>query len=249
MLKAGPEKMMRAVRALGILALLLAAGCADVKQSAPGAMAQTGTRAIDPSPTGANQGGTTAAEMSQSVPKKDATVALAQPVAPRQPEMTGIEVNSIESKAAAPALPPSRSPSSAKAAPPLVKAPAIASAPQPTVEQPRKNEASPPVARNPEPTLDVAGLTARLRDTKAIGVFTKLALKNQVDDLLKQFRARHQNGQQGGVASLRQPYDMLVLKVLSVVQDNDPSLARAISDSREAIWGILADPQKFNLIA
>jgi len=39
---------------------------------------------------------------------------------------------------------------------------------------------------------------------------------------------------------------MLVLKVLSLVQDDDPSLARTISGSREAIWGILADREKFN---
>jgi len=39
---------------------------------------------------------------------------------------------------------------------------------------------------------------------------------------------------------------MLVLKVLSLVQDKDPSLARTISGSREAIWGILADPEKFH---
>ena len=100
----------------------------------------------------------------------------------------------------------------------------------------------------PEPTLDVAGLTARLRDTKAIGVFTKLALKNQVDDLLNQFRVHHQDGQQTGVAALRPPYDMLVLKVLALVQDRDPPLARTISGSREAIWGILADREKFKSV-
>ena len=38
---------------------------------------------------------------------------------------------------------------------------------------------------------------------------------------------------------------MLVLKVLALVQDSDPPLARTISGSREAIWGILADPEKF----
>ena len=100
-----------------------------------------------------------------------------------------------------------------------------------------------------EPPLDVAALKARLRDTHAIGVFTKLALKNQVDDLLQQFRAHHQGGQRTGVASLRQPYDMLVLKVLSVVQDNDPPLARAIAGSCEAIWSILADPDRFSAAA
>lgn len=106
-----------------------------------------------------------------------------------------------------------------------------------------------PAVRTLEPSLDVGTLTARLRDTNAIGVLSKLALKNQVDDLLKQFRAYHQGGQKTSVASLRQPYNMLLLKVLSLVQDSDPSLARAISGSREAIWSMLADPEKFKLVA
>jgi hypothetical protein len=104
-------------------------------------------------------------------------------------------------------------------------------------------------AAKPAPTLDVAGLTARLRSTSAIGVFTKLALKNQMDDLLQQVRAQHQGGGASGINTLRQPYDMLVLKVLAVLQDGDPPLAQMISGSREAIWGILADPVKFNALA
>jgi hypothetical protein len=132
------------------------------------------------------------------------------------------------------------------AAPPPVKAPAKAPAPSFATEPPRKNEAPAAVARAQEPPLDVAALTARLRDTKAIGTFTKLALKNQVDDLLKQFRAHYQSGRKASVDSLRQPYNMLILKVLSLLQDSDPALARTISASREAIWSILADPEKFN---
>jgi hypothetical protein len=38
---------------------------------------------------------------------------------------------------------------------------------------------------------------------------------------------------------------MLVLKVLAVVQDGDPPLARALAGSWEAIWGILAGPEAF----
>ena len=117
------------------------------------------------------------------------------------------------------------------------------------MEQPRKSEDPPPVAKKLEPPLDVAALKARLRDTNAIGIFTKLALKNQVDDLLQRFRAHYGSGQKTSVAALRQPYDMLVLKVLALLQDSDPSLARTISGSREAIWAILADPDKFNAAA
>jgi hypothetical protein len=84
-----------------------------------------------------------------------------------------------------------------------------------------------------------------LRDTKAIGVFTKLSLKNQVDDLLAQFKAFHNKQAKLTPSELRQRYDLLLLKVLSLLQDNDPSLASAISASREALWGILIDPAKF----
>jgi hypothetical protein len=114
------------------------------------------------------------------------------------------------------------------------------------IQRPQRSEDPAPVAKAPEPPLDVAALKTRLSDTDAIGVFTKLALKNQVDDLLEQFRVHYRSGQKTSVASLRQPYNMLVLKVLALVQDSDPSLARTISGSREAIWGILADPEKFN---
>jgi hypothetical protein len=100
-------------------------------------------------------------------------------------------------------------------------------------------------AKPPAAELDLASLEQRLRDTHAIGVFTKLSLKNQVDDLLNQFRALYRGETRVALAELRQKYDLLLLKVLTLLQDSDPSLAAAISSSREAIWGILADPAKF----
>jgi len=74
---------------------------------------------------------------------------------------------------------------------------------------------------------------------------TKLSLKNQVDDLVDQFRAYHQ-GQRKNLSDLRQPYDLLLMKVLTLLQDGDPALAREISASREALWSILADRSKFS---
>jgi hypothetical protein len=94
------------------------------------------------------------------------------------------------------------------------------------------------------PSLDLASLEERLKDTRAIGVFTKLSLKNQVDDLLSQFRAFHAK-KIPPLNELRQRYDLLLLKVLSLLQDGDPPLAAQISSSREALWDILTDPQKF----
>jgi hypothetical protein len=74
---------------------------------------------------------------------------------------------------------------------------------------------------------------------------TKLSLKNQVDDLLDKFRAYHQRQGAMKLADLRRNYDMLLLKVLSLLQDSDPPLARDIVKSRAAIWNILEDPGKF----
>ena len=94
-------------------------------------------------------------------------------------------------------------------------------------------------------TLDLAALKEQLKATKAIGVFTKLSLKNQVDDLLDQFRDYYQGKAKVTMPELRRSYDLLMMKVLSLLQDSDQRLASAIVSSREAIWGLLSDPKKF----
>ncbi len=96
-----------------------------------------------------------------------------------------------------------------------------------------------------QPTLDLAALEDRLRNTRAIGVFTKLTLKNNVDDLLAAFRAFYNGQIRTTLAELRQRYDILVMKVLTLVQDGDSALAQEISASRDSIWGILSDREKF----
>jgi hypothetical protein len=104
-----------------------------------------------------------------------------------------------------------------------------------------------PAAPLPAPApLDFKLLETRLRQTQAIGVFTKLALKNQVDDLLSRIRAYHKRQGTTSLAELRRSYDMLLLKVLALLQDADPPLARDIVKSRAALWSILEDPKKFS---
>jgi hypothetical protein len=131
--------------------------------------------------------------------------------------------------------------SAAKASPKAAPAPAPAAAKAPgAAPVPAKPPAAAP--------LDLAALEKRLRETSAIGVVTKIALKNQVDDLLEQFRAFYQGRQKTTLGALRQPYDRLLMKVLALLQDSDPQLASAISASREAIWGILSDRVKFETL-
>jgi hypothetical protein len=135
-------------------------------------------------------------------------------------------------------------------APPVVTAPNRREATSPDVRPPKAPAAPAP---NPSkqaatPALDLKSLEKRLRETTAIGVFTKLALKNQVDDLLDRFRAFHQGKGGTSLAELRQSYDLLMMKVLSLLQDSDAALARDIVASREAIWSLLADPAKFSTV-
>jgi hypothetical protein len=95
------------------------------------------------------------------------------------------------------------------------------------------------------PTLDLDALEARLKQTKGIGLMTKLSLKNQVDDLLGEFRKHYSGKPMPTLTELRRSYDLLMMKVLSLLQDHDQQLASDILSSRERIWGLLADPKSF----
>ncbi len=83
-------------------------------------------------------------------------------------------------------------------------------------------------------------------------MLTKISVKNQSDDLVERFRAYHKQQSAPPLSELRRSYDMLFLKLLALLQDGDPPLAKDIDRSRAAIWEILADPKKFvesNLMA
>jgi hypothetical protein len=104
---------------------------------------------------------------------------------------------------------------------------------------------SPAKAPATAPALDLDALEQQLRATKAIGFFTKVTLKNQVDDLVDQFRDFHKGKAKRTKAELRRSYDLLMMKVLSLLQDGDRALASNIVSSREAIWAVLEDPKAF----
>lgn len=236
------------VRIAGILCVVVAAGCANVAQAPADAMAQEFASTVEPTAASPNQDASAAAGTTQSETRREAAVATAPVAAPARRPLTAANGKSGDETAAVLPAPPLSSPSTATRAAPAAKTREEPSVAPVAATQQKKNAAPTPVLKQLEPPLDMAALKARLRDTNGIGMFTKLALKNQVDDLLKQFRAHYLSAPKTSVAALRQPYDMLVLKVLALIQNSDPSLARSISGSREAIWGMLADPEQFNTI-
>jgi hypothetical protein len=133
-------------------------------------------------------------------------------------------------------------PSAGKTAPREATSAAKPAAPKTAVAE--RTPAKPPAA-----TLDLQSLEQRLKDTDAIGVMTKLALKNQVDDLLDRFRDYYAGRTHATLADLRAPFDLLLMKVLSLLQDHDPALARTINQSREALRAILADRKQFEKLS
>lgn len=144
-----------------------------------------------------------------------------------------------------PAPPPV--PTTANATAPI-KGPTPAKAPAPSAQPPKTESATSDAAKPKAPPLNLTSLQQRLKDTKAIGVLTKLSLKNQVDDLLDRFRGYYQGKLKITLAELKRSYELLVQKVLALLQDSDPPLATAIVGSRDEIWGILSDPKKFATI-
>ncbi len=157
---------------------------------------------------------------------------------------TGKEAAAAGAAATAPAV-RSGSTSSKPAKAPTAAASGTSAAPAGSAVPATTPAAAAPPPASSAAALDLNGLEQRLRDTHAIGVFTKLTLKNQVDDLLGKFKSFHQGQSHVTLAQLRQQYEVLLLKVISLLQDDDPSLASAVSSSREAIWGVLTDPKKF----
>ena len=216
------------VRYPAVLLVLLSAGCASVTPPQP-QVAATQPAAPKPAATTPADGAVPAATPEPATSQPVASQPVASQPAASQP-------------AASPVATSAPQPARAAVTPPRVRTPV----PQPVLKDaaPTAPAVAASRAAAAAPTLDLDALKARLRATKGIGVFTKISLKNKVDDLMKQF-TEHYHGTKPPLAELRQSYDLLLMKVLSLLQDSDQALASEVVSSREAIWALLADEKKF----
>ncbi len=209
-----------------VIGVLLGAGCAGIERASQ----------PEASPQAAPMATTVPVEPKAAAPVPPTQAKAAQPASTADkamPSSVAASTRPVQGAAKAAAT-PSKAPAKPAATPSAAAPAAKSETPGAALEKP---QAAAP--------LDLKLLETRLKDTPAIGVFTKLTLKNQIDALLDQFRAFHQGKLKTSLAELRRSYDMLVLKVLALLQDADPPLASAIALSREAIWGILSNPAKF----
>lgn len=94
--------------------------------------------------------------------------------------------------------------------------------------------------------FDLEALVDRISHSKALGFLTKLSLKLDIDGFLKMVREYHDKG--GGDDSLEQlheRYDVMVHKLVVLLQDKDEELVKSIDDGRNKLWAMLADAEKF----
>jgi hypothetical protein len=172
------------------------------------------------------------------------------PLATQGEQSQGGVVSQPAARTTAPSTTNSTGKSVAKAAAPGTKSvPNIPASPGAASQLAKKDSVAPePAKQKASSPLDLTSLEKRLNETRAIDVLAKIAFRIRVDELLGQFRAFYQGKLKTTFAELRQPYDLLVLELLALLQDKDPSLAAAILGSQEAIWGMLTDPARFAAI-
>jgi len=158
-----------------------------------------------------------------------------------EPETAPTEPRTAPTEAPAPAPPEPAAPSPEPATPPP-----NASAPKPApVPTPLPQPEAPAPEAQPEPAaISLEELGARIKATPAIGAFSKLSLKNDIDDLVDDLRGYHE-GHRGDLDDLHQSYEALVLKLMALLEDDEPDLALALARSRDDIWSRLVNPAEF----
>jgi hypothetical protein len=143
-----------------------------------------------------------------------------------------------------PAEPPpaEEAPAPAQSPPIAPEPPAVPPAPSPAPSP--APEPVPPAAPPTEPAISLDELGTRIKQTPAIGTFSKLSLKNDLDDLVDGLRGYHAR-KEGDLDDLHQRYEALVLKLMTLLEEDEPELALALGRSRERIWKRLVDPVEF----
>jgi hypothetical protein len=109
--------------------------------------------------------------------------------------------------------------------------------------------ALPAAARSDDGALDVATLRVRLKDTHAIGPIAKLRLKSEIEDLVSGLAAFHAGHATETLDGLHARYRDLVVGVVALLEQGDPSLAHDLTVSADHLWTTLADPGQFAALA
>jgi len=101
------------------------------------------------------------------------------------------------------------------------------------------------VQKEPSPEkvshVDYKELKERLKNTAAIGFFTKLAIRNDIVDLIDKIKQyRKKSMLKAKRKEIRASFDGLLLKIIALLEE-DPDLSRDLYVGRESIWESLLE--------
>ncbi len=119
----------------------------------------------------------------------------------------------------------------------VLSLPAIAHEPS------RPRGGCPPVE---EEIVDLQLLGNMLADTKAIGLFTKLSLKKDIEKVLLRLNKFHDGKSKFTLEQLEEQYDLLLMKIAIHLQDNDLALHTHLCNAWLTIWEDLRDYDSFH---
>ena len=97
-----------------------------------------------------------------------------------------------------------------------------------------------------EEIVDLQILGDMLADTKAIGLFTKLSLKKDIDKVLLRLKKFHGGKSKFTLEQLEEQYDLLLIKIAIHLQDNDLALHKHLCNAWLEIWEELRDFDRFH---
>ena len=101
------------------------------------------------------------------------------------------------------------------------------------------------VSSGSDDDFDLDQIINRVTSSKALGFFTKLSLKKDIDGFLADVKKYHDGRGDLTLDQLHEQYDALVHNLVTLVQNKDEELVRYIDDGRDKLWGMLADHEKF----
>jgi hypothetical protein len=99
-----------------------------------------------------------------------------------------------------------------------------------------------------EEILDLQMLSGALRDTKAVGTMTKIRLKSDINMVLTRLENWHAGKTKFTLDELEEQYNLLLMKIATLINDRDQVLHQQICNSWVGLWLDLKDPDSFRKI-
>ena len=100
-----------------------------------------------------------------------------------------------------------------------------------------------------EEVVDFESLEKRIRKTKSIGVMTKLKLSNDIKKLLGELKTFQAGNSSLTLEQEREHFDLLYMKVVTMVQKKDPELFHQLCNSWDPIWVALQDEENLKKVS